>query len=539
VANFFGRRSGTANQQKRSTNPAAPAVEEEEDDADESKADRTGLAQKEAAIWEGSPRSASEDLSGLRSRFPLFGGLKPPQPEPVDRSDKVVGQQLPVVGVPAPVTSNGRPSPAANSNPPAFYMYTSKELQENRPPYLVVGPQFGPPPKVEGAELVHTIPVQSVSPDSQRRNDQVPGAVRPASPNALPLPATAPVESSPPLIRKPLPNRNQRPTGLAPPSPTVLPQQQPNKPSFLFPESDSPPANSQEIPVGISPTVSGVISPPRVPLNPQKDVATPFSDHVLLHNRPESEPSWAQVPTASIQSVPVESIGVPVQPPPHRLQQTPPAPVADPVTSKPLRKPSKPGLILNSALPLMSAQSKPFSIPPPPSAAPAAESTTTTEAATTTAVPVTTPKPVSTTVKTRTTTEFAYQTFNQLAPVQYSTIQQEDGKQIAVVHPAYIVTYRVKPGSPDLINLDAPFLPSVEGPTSAESAEEPSLQQWHALETDRSDTHVQHEESASIQPTAHHDNRQVIEPRNPSSSSSSGQPNYETGFLPFIPGQVE
>ena len=53
------------------------------------------------------------------------------------------------------------------SKPPAFYVYASREFEQGKPPYLVVGPVFSGPPNVAGVQLVHTAPAQPIGVSSQ------------------------------------------------------------------------------------------------------------------------------------------------------------------------------------------------------------------------------------------------------------------------------------------------------------------------------------------------------------------------------------
>lgn len=101
-----------------------------------------------------------------------------------------------------------------------------------------------------------------------------------------------------------------------------------------------------------------------------------------------------------------------------------------------------------------------------------------------------------------TTTDYS-DSFSQFAPVKYSTIEQEDGKQIAVVHPSYVVTY--KPGALELIDLEAPFI------ANAESFLDTSVDDRDSSKTSQND---------SIRK---------------SFSTSDVEPNYHDGFLPVIP----
>lgn len=582
VASFFGRRSGTQVGKRSTEGDMAVAEVGEEEPEEPTKADRIGMVPHlplNEAILEGSPRVAASDLNPAAGTNP-FANLfstgsqalpKSRQPEwsPITAgSNQRPGQPL---LAPGPVQSVPVDS-SADASPPAFYMYTTKELEEGRPPYLVVGPQLGPPPKVQGAELVHTIPVQELTPESQRRNDLTSDGVRPLSPNALPfnrptpVPALASAHATFPEpvvpVRKPQsgsPTRlSNRPVGLVPPpppvQPTLLPQQQPNsRPSsgFLFPDPFVVGGGGlpQEVPVGISPSVQGAL-PPRVPMNPQKDVATPIGDHVLFQN----EPVWSQLgqPTASVESVPIDFGGAE-------------APLAAPVLSQeaPAKPVRKPGAVLDSGLP------KPFVIPPPPSPpkAPLAEAP---QAPALVAAPepvtpptTTTPPPTTTTTMRTTTVDFSYQSFNQLGPVKYSTIQQEDGKQIAVVHPAYIVTYRAKPGVPDLYDLDAPFQPSQQAPVLIENHDEnhddddgddddDENDQVQQEESDEQEDDEDEEEQPAWQTNANErsfDESQPtaesaapmyhVEPRVPSMSltSSVQKPYFESGFIPYVPGQ--
>jgi hypothetical protein len=105
--------------------------------------------------------------------------------------------------------------------------------------------------------------------------------------------------------------------------------------------------------------------------------------------------------------------------------------------------------------------------------------TTAATPSTTTARPTNNRKPT----KSSSTTPAYIQSFgHQEQPVTYSTIQKEDGNKIAVVHPAYIVTYKNKPPPPSLEYLQAPFIPSVESGAIEEGELESgsiTVEKWH------------------------------------------------------------
>nr|CAH0113789.1 unnamed protein product [Daphnia galeata] len=485
VANFFGRRSGLSVGNSRSGNL----------DPTE-KMDRVGIAD---------PSDTETDLDMAESSnsgsFVLFSRPDQPllpSPISVDRSGlslQLPQQQMPpnLGATPAathPQVVGIRASPEdAASKPPAFYVYTTHELEQGKPPYLVVGPVLSGPPNVAGAQLVHSVPATPIhTPESQRRSDFPNDAPisRPNSPNSLPFstgtilnqeeiaPAARQPEIAP--VRKPFfpissgnsnKDRPDRlPTGLSPPRQSAPPQRRP-PPGFLFPEI---PLDTESVPPqGISPVTQG-IPPPRVPLNPHKDVASLFSNPTLLHNRPNEE---AVIPPQQPQQVSVKnpdpSIGV--------------------------------ASVLN--VPLY-------------------------ETVSSTARP---PKRKTTKLPSRTTTTPAYmETFNNQHPVTYATIQQEDGKQIAVVHPAYIVTYKSQPGPPELLDLDAPFIPSVESPSEVGEMSSIPFEKWHAMPQE-----IERKGDESPEESSHHE--VAVNSEIGHQSSNSDQLKYYGGFLPLIPGQ--
>ncbi|XP_032785069.2 titin [Daphnia magna] len=482
VANFFGRRSGhsTGTQRSGNLNPTK-------------KMDRSGIAE---------PADTEADLDMAESNsgsFVLFSRPDQPllpSPISVDRSGlslQLPQQQLPpnLGATPAathPQVVGIRASPEDGaSKPPAFYVYTTHELEQGKPPYLVVGPVLSGPPNVAGAQLVHSVPATPInSPGSQRRSDFLNDA--PNRPNSLSFPTSNQEETLAPRqpeiapVRKPFfpissgSNNKERPdrlpSGLSPPRQNPPPHRRP-PPGFLFPEipleADSVP------PQGISPVSQG-IPPPRVPLNPHKDVASLFSNPTLLHSRPSEE---AVVQVTQQPKVPEQAVAV--------KNPDPPVGVAS-VLSVPLYE-------------------------------------------TTVTSTVKPPKRKTTKLPSRTTTAPAYmESFNNQQPVTYATIQQEDGKQIAVVHPAYIVTYKSQPGPPELLDLDAPFVPSVESPSEIGEMSSIPFEKWHALPQE-----IERKGEESPKETSHRgvgDSSQIGH-----QSSGSDQLKYYGGFLPLVPGQ--
>jgi hypothetical protein len=122
------------------------------------------------------------------------------------------------------------------------------------------------------------------------------------------------------------------------------------------------------------------------------------------------------------------------------------------------------------------------------------------------------------------------ETFNNQHPVTYATIQQEDGKQIAVVHPAYIVTYKSQPGPPELLDLDAPFIPSVESPSEVGEMSSIPFEKWHAMPQE-----IERKVDESPEESSHHE--VAVNSEIGHQSSNSDQLKYYGGFLPLIPGQ--
>ena len=470
VANFFGRRSGSSGSQRSGNlNPSE-------------KMDRSGIVdptEMETNL------DMAESSSGSFVLFSRPDQPLVPSPIAVDRSGLSLQHPQPPTG-PAPGATPAaahqqvvgiKVSPdAAGSKPPAFYVYTSRELEQGKPPYLVVGPVLSGPPNVAGAQLVHTAPAQPIgvssSPESQRRNDfPVDGPSHPsANANSIPFPSAAAHQDEIPAARQPATevrkpffpisssagssnNKDRLPTGLSPPRRPPPPNRRP-PPGFLFPENPQETESAVQ-PQGISPVSQG-IPPPRVPLNPQKDVASPYSNPTLLHSRPSAEVFHHQV----------TDHGLPVQ--------------------------SSVGVASVLNVPLYGEEAN-TPRPPPP-------------------------KRKTTKSPYRTTTPIYMEAFNNpQQPVTYSTIQQEDGKQIAVVHPAYIVTY--KPQPPELIDLDAPFIPSVESASKEGEMSSIPFEKWHAMpqEIERKG------EEAAI---AHHEINAPI---------TSDKFEYQGGFLPLIP----
>ncbi|XP_057375823.1 BRD4-interacting chromatin-remodeling complex-associated protein-like [Daphnia carinata] len=485
VANFFGRRSGHSTGNQRSGNL----------DATE-KMDRSGIAE---------PTDTEADLDTAESNsgsFVLFSRPDQPlvpSPISVDRSGlslQLPQQQLPpnLGATPAathPQVVGIRASPEDGaSKPPAFYVYTTHELEQGKPPYLVVGPVLSGPPNVAGAQLVHSVPATPINtPGSQRRSDVLNDA--PNRPNSLSFPTSNQEETLAPRqpeiapVRKPFfpissasnnkERPNRLPTGLSPPRQNPPPHRRP-PPGFLFPEipleTDSVP------PQGISPVSQG-IPPPRVPLNPHKDVASLFSNPTLLHSRPSEE---AVFPVNQQPKVPSEQAVA----------------VKNPDASV--------GVASVLSVPLY-------------------ETTVTST--------VKPPKRKTTKLPSRTTTSPAYmESFNNQQPVTYATIQQEDGKKIAVVNPAYIVTYKSQPGPPELLDLDAPFVPSVESPSEVGEMSSIPFEKWHALPQEIERKGEESPEEISQRGVV--DSSQIGH-----QSSGSDQLKYYGGFLPLIPHAQE
>lgn len=474
VANFFGRRSGSsASGTSRSGDLLATDV----------KTDRTGVAVGESD-------EDVKDLEMAESRaFNFFSRLDRPfiiQPPPaaaIRRTDNIatIDPAQQVVGIRADPKSEDK-------NPPAFYVYTERELEQGKPPYLVVGPVMSGPPNVAGAQLVHTAPAQPIqSAESQRRSDGPVDGGRPVSFNALQFPShlstsDAPVPNqevpvAPP--RKPFfpGSKINRPlSGLAPPRQQGVhhPHRRPPPTvGFSFPDDPDQELTGPAIPKGIAPIAPG-IAPPRVPLNPQKDVASLFSNPTLLHTPPEDGFESGK-PLVTEHGLPVR---------------------------KPFVEDGAPTFGTVSSAPLNN-------IPSPSSSS----------------VTVRPPKRKSPTKPPTTTTTPAYaQSFNYQEPVTYSTIQQEDGKQIAVVHPAYIVTYKNRPGPPSLESLDAPFIPSIETPLEEGEMSSIPFEKWHAMhhEDDRATAGSQ-----DTLPQASNQHQQT--------AGSGISPSLHGGFVPFDP----
>lgn len=112
-------------------------------------------------------------------------------------------------------------------------------------------------------------------------------------------------------------------------------------------------------------------------------------------------------------------------------------------------------------------------------------------------------------------------------PATYATIQQEDGKQIAVVHPAYIVTYKSRSGSPELVDLDIPFIPSVESPSSEGELTSIPFEKWHVMPQE-----IERKDEVPLV------DEQVDRSETTSTSSpiiNSGKLEYFGGFIPVNP----
>ena len=455
VANFFGRRSGQSYGSSRSGNLDASL-----------KMDRSGMAAEEDDLLmeESQPAPAIEEKLDDEEEI---------EDQIAIESSPAVAQQV-VVAPPEPALANPPPlgfkvSPE-DASPPAFYVYTEKELEEGKPPYLVVGPVMSGPPKVEGAKLVHTAPVQSLplpAEGAQRRSD-VPTdfRVRPFNPNALPTQPLAP----PPVQPQAAPARKPFFPISGPGGPIIKLSSRPVQSGFKPPPSAGTqgfvfPQNVPEelgvIPQGIAPVSPG-LPPPRVPLNPQKDIASTFSNPTLLHSRPIETPN----------------------PPLSALHQ-----LSRPLNSPPTGQGS-------NQQPLLETASNVTPKPPKrkrPTKAPVA-------ATTTPALPA----------------------FNPQQTVTYSTIQQEDGKKIAVVHPAYIVTFKHKPGPPELIDLDAPFVPSVESSPQNTGV---SLEKWSVMPT------------TTEQPTEATQASKIAETIEKKPTPAKEGFNLESGFVPFVPDE--
>lgn len=128
----------------------------------------------------------------------------------------------------------------------------------------------------------------------------------------------------------------------------------------------------------------------------------------------------------------------------------------------------------------------------------------------------------------RTTTAASVETNQLKQTAKYATIQQEDGKQIAVVHPAYIVTYKSRSGSPEMIDLDIPFVPSVESPSSEGELTSIPFEKWHVLPQDNI-------ERKGEEPVEQVDRSETITSNDNDSPSSNSKLEYYGGFQPIIP----
>ena len=456
VASFFGRRSDTNRRSSQSDMSSQSVSEARSSQTDLStKSDRSGMAQED---YDADGRNFQQDSTAKFDRFGmaadesdeevevdsdhpflLYNKGLPEQPTSIKRSDSIENQ--PVSPVREVMGIRADPESPSKS-PPAFYVFTQRELETGSKPYLVVGPQYGPPPSVEGAELVHTVAAKPITPNSQRRNDgPTDGGTRPFSPNAIKFPRpSSDATSQTPTAGLKFPNAGIERPRPPPPRKPFFPLEQP-APPHGGPQNVSPPVISPQvispqgisplgmspqvnlpqdvIPQGITPTSPGK-APPRIPLNPQKDViSTLQSFHPGLSKKPFKKPA----PTKKTE-----------------LKAPSLQPNAETVTRPPL--------------------------------------------------------PLST------TTDYS-DSFSQFAPVKYSTIEQEDGKQIAVVHPSYVVTY--KPGALELIDLEAPFI------ANAESFLDTSVDDRDSSKTSQND---------SIRK---------------SFSTSDVEPDYHDGFLPVIP----
>lgn len=487
VANFFGRRSGTSSS---GTQRSANLMESK-------KMDRTGSTVDSEATRD--VEEPPRDLDMVEGRaFNFFKRIdtpfviQPPPATPIRRSDQL--HSLPAVDPSKQVVGIRANPEEANKKPPAFYVYTKHELEQGKPPYLVVGPVSSGPPNVAGARLVHTAPVTPIpsASDSQRRNDgPADGSGRPHSLNALPSAAQSPSEfpfiQAPEAanvpVRKPFfPINNNKPNR---PSSGLSPPRQPSsggRPSQQRPGLQFPDELIQEtdfvVPKGIAPLSQG-IAPPRVPLNPQKDVAALYSNPTLLHSRPEDE----SYPLVTDQGNPVR-----IAPPSGGLQShlTVPPSVQN---NAPVPQPS---LFVEGTTPRPPKRKGPTKSP-----------------------------------SSITTTPAYSQPFDYQQPATYSTIQQEDGKQIAVVHPAYIVTYKNRPSPPSLESLDAPFIPSVESPSEEGEMSSIPFEKWHAMHHEN--------EQASSQDSI----QEGSESHYSHAAAGSGvNPSFHGGFLPFDPSKT-
>ena len=658
VANFFGRRSGIAATADSEGHPRSnsPGMEQAR------KMDRSGMAAGADGPEDDEEEEEEEELEMAESRpFVLFSRpdtplLPPRSPAPaaisIDRSSEMLPnlhpqqQQpqppLPIIGL-DPTTGKSqqvmgiRANPeASDTKPPAFYVYTTRELAEGKPPYLVVGPVLSGPPNVAGAQLVHTAPAHAMSmqtnplevPTAQRRNDfpsnegEFPTVnTRPTSPNALPsqfppsfLPPPTAVNPPPPpppqipfqpqqqqqqqpaaakpheeesedddddeepepiqfqsapvvpTVRKPFfpiasPSNgggssgsnkkkvNRPSNGLSPPPPGVQqPQQQQqvrpaSAPAFTFPFAAlgsedllEQSINGNPHPQGIAPIGQG-IAPPRVPLNPQKDVASLFSNPTLLHTRPGffGEPVVEPVGSSSVveldhhstdQGFAIESQAQENIQPHVSLfdsqqfllaQQQQHQTISPGVHSAPMPHPS-----LFAAAPSPTTTPKPLPLNRKPTK-PTATTTTST----------TTPASVVPYVH----------SFSQEQPVTYSTIQKEDGNKIAVVHPAYIVTYKNKPPPPSLEYLQAPFIPSVESGAIEEGEEIGELESASGIDHHQENWHFSGQHNSNPPDSLPDSSSSVINishgPINNSNNNNKQKENanlnYESGFYPIVP----
>ena len=600
VANFFGRRTGLIADDSQQRSLGSESLEQGR------KLDRLGLAQDDD----------DEEIVAEESRpFVLFSRPDTPLlPRPampiassIDRSSEAVlslqqQHQQPIIGV-DPVTGTSkqvmgiRANPdSSDEKPPAFYVYTTRELAEGRPPYLVVGPVLSGPPKVAGAELVHTAPAQAMQKmqnpainEAQRRNDfpgdDDVGNTR-INPNALPhhhhqppsfLPPTAdpqtfhhnlhhqapapavaveqdavagPGRRPPffPISQSPSANKkNNRPSnGLSPPPPAQQqlqfrpPVSQKNPPVGLaFPTGGVPEPDLSNVEQfsnphhlhGIAPLTQG-IAPPRVPLS-QKDVASLFSNPTLLHNRPG-------LGEDHVQQHPSQSPLFNYQPD-HHHEQLPPTDEGFFVKQQENgQETKKPAVSLFDSL-VVASQQQQHTVSPSVQTAPIPPQSlfTPPTTAATTARPPNRNKPTKP-AATSTTTPAYIQSFGhgQEQPVTYSTIQKEDGNKIAVVHPAYIVTYKNKPPPPSLEYLQAPFIPSVESGAIEEGELESgstTVEKWQAGSTHNNNQ----QQSFYIGPDSLSEASVYSEiAYDPNKQTESGNNvNYESGFYPIaVPG---
>jgi len=167
VASFFGRRAGTGGRNSESgearssqidmstkSDRSGMPLDGSDTDQSKSKSDRSGMVADESdeQVEESEEVEDGEDDD---HPFLMYNPVSSAKPDSIKRSDSIENQPISsptrqVMGIRADPESPGK-------SPPAFYVFTQRELETGSKPYLVVGPQYGPPPSVKGAELVHTV----------------------------------------------------------------------------------------------------------------------------------------------------------------------------------------------------------------------------------------------------------------------------------------------------------------------------------------------------------------------------------------------